>query len=112
MTRFGGRRKKSIAVAALRERGIALCVIDAPKWPTRGAVTADFVYVRFHGQTRLYGSSYDDAALRGSVEELMQALEIFRIPYIQIEFRLTIKRLFCAGSWPGGDVILRLWFAR
>jgi len=27
-------------------------------------VTADFVYPRFHGRTRLCGSSYDDAALR------------------------------------------------
>jgi uncharacterized protein YecE (DUF72 family) len=40
-----------------------LYIIDTPKWPTRGVVTADFVYLRFHGQTRLYGSSYD--ALRG-----------------------------------------------
>ena len=58
------------AIAALRERGIALCVIDAPKWPTRGAVTADFVYLRFHGQTRLYGSSYDDVALKAWAERI------------------------------------------
>lgn len=48
----------------MRERHVALCIIDAPSWPTRGAVTADFVYLRFHGQTRLYGSSYDGSALR------------------------------------------------
>jgi uncharacterized protein YecE (DUF72 family) len=58
------------AIAVLRERGIALCVIDTPKWPTRGAVTADFVYLRFHGQTRLYGSSYDDAALKAWAERI------------------------------------------
>ena len=58
------------AIAALRERGIALCVIDTHKWPTRGAVTADFVYLRFHGQTRLYGSSYDDAALSAWAERI------------------------------------------
>lgn len=58
------------AIAALRERRIALCVIDAPKWPTRGAVTADFVYLRFHGQSRLYGSSYDDAALSAWAERV------------------------------------------
>jgi len=52
------------ALAVLRERHVALCIIDAPTWPTRGAVTADFVYLRFHGQTRLYGSSYDVDALR------------------------------------------------
>jgi uncharacterized protein YecE (DUF72 family) len=58
------------AIAVLRERRVALCIIDAPKWPTRGAVTADFVYLRFHGQTRLYGSTYDDAALRAWAERI------------------------------------------
>lgn len=52
------------ALAMLRRRRVALCIIDAPKWQTLGAVTADFVYVRLHGQTRLYGSSYEEAALR------------------------------------------------
>ena len=58
------------AIAVLRERRVALCVIDGPRWPTRGAVTADFAYVRFHGQTRLYGSSYDDNALRGWADRI------------------------------------------
>jgi uncharacterized protein YecE (DUF72 family) len=58
------------ATTLLRERRVALCIIDAPKWPTRPLVTADFVYLRFHGQTRLYGSSYDDAALRGWAERI------------------------------------------
>ncbi len=58
------------AIALLRERRVALCIIDTPRWPTRGAVTTDFVYLRFHGQTRLYGSSYDDAALRAWAERI------------------------------------------
>jgi uncharacterized protein YecE (DUF72 family) len=58
------------AVAALRERRVALCISDGPRWPTRGAVTSDFAYVRFHGQTRLYGSSYDQAALRGWADRI------------------------------------------
>jgi len=33
-------------------------------------VTADFVHVRFHGRTRLYGSSYDDASLRAWAERI------------------------------------------
>jgi uncharacterized protein YecE (DUF72 family) len=28
------------------------------------------VYIRFHGQTRLYGSSYDDAALNAWAERI------------------------------------------
>jgi len=52
------------ALDALRGRGFALCVADTPRWPTRIAVTADFVYVRFHGPAALYASPYDDGLLR------------------------------------------------
>ena len=58
------------AIALLRKRRVALCVIDTPRWPTRGVATANFVYVRFHGQTRLYGSSYDDEALHAWAERI------------------------------------------
>jgi uncharacterized protein YecE (DUF72 family) len=43
---------------------MALCIIDTPRWPTRLAVTADFVYLRFHGPRGLYASAYDDGLLR------------------------------------------------
>jgi uncharacterized protein YecE (DUF72 family) len=52
------------ALDALRAHDVALCVIDTPRWPSRVAVTADFVYLRFHGPRGLYSSSYDDALLR------------------------------------------------
>lgn len=52
------------ALAALRARNLALCISDTPKWPTRLAVTADFVYLRFHGPEGLYSSPYDDRLLR------------------------------------------------
>jgi len=69
------------AITVLRERRVALCVIDTPRWPTRGAVTADFVYLRFHGQTRLYAGSYDEAALRDWAERIRswrdQGLDVF-----------------------------------
>lgn len=52
------------ALSALRERGIALCLIDTPLWPSRPAITAEFVYVRFHGPGRLYASPYEDDQLR------------------------------------------------
>lgn len=51
------------ALDALRSRHVALCIIDARRWPTRIAVTADFVYLRFHGPEALYSSRYDDGAL-------------------------------------------------
>ena len=52
------------ALSALRRRNVALCVIDTPRWPSRIAVTADFVYIRFHGPRGLYASNYSDDELR------------------------------------------------
>jgi uncharacterized protein YecE (DUF72 family) len=48
----------------LREHGIGLVVADtAGKWPFVEDVTADFVYVRLHGDAKLYESGYTSAAL-------------------------------------------------
>lgn len=52
------------ALDALRAHRAALCVIDTPRWPSRVAVTADFVYLRFHGPRGLYSSPYDAGLLR------------------------------------------------
>src|SRR6185295_11695993 len=39
----------------LKKYGVALCVADtAGKWPFLDEVTADFVYVRLHGDKKLY----------------------------------------------------------
>ncbi|MFC4002103.1 DUF72 domain-containing protein [Prauserella oleivorans] len=52
------------AVELLREHGIGLVVADtAGTWPYLEDVTADFVYVRLHGDEELYASSYTDEAL-------------------------------------------------
>ncbi len=51
-------------VAQLRRHGVALVVADtAGKWPLMEDVTADFVYVRLHGDEELYASGYSDEAL-------------------------------------------------
>ncbi|WP_245782587.1 DUF72 domain-containing protein [Actinokineospora terrae] len=51
-------------VEMLRDKGIALVVADtAGKWPFLEDVTADFVYVRLHGDKELYASGYSDEAL-------------------------------------------------
>jgi uncharacterized protein YecE (DUF72 family) len=52
------------ALAYLRRRKVALVIGETPHWPTHVAVTADFVYLRFHGPERRYGSDYSDEALR------------------------------------------------
>lgn len=52
-------------IRVLRRQGIALVVADtAGKWPFLEDTTADFIYVRLHGDSQLYVSGYTDAALR------------------------------------------------
>lgn len=51
-------------VAQLRKYKVALVVADtASKWPYREDVTADFIYLRLHGEKELYASGYTDEAL-------------------------------------------------
>lgn len=58
-------------VALLRQHGIALCVADtAGRFPDFEDVTADFVYVRLHGHTKLYESGYTRKELRGWAERV------------------------------------------
>lgn len=48
----------------LRRQGVALVVADtAGKWPYAEDLTADFVYVRLHGDAKLYESGYSGEAL-------------------------------------------------
>jgi uncharacterized protein YecE (DUF72 family) len=48
----------------LRKHGIALVVADtAGKWPFLMKPTADFMYLRLHGDEELYASGYTDEAL-------------------------------------------------
>ena len=50
-------------IALLRKYKVALVVADtAGRWPQIEDVTADFVYVRLHGDKELYASGYDDEA--------------------------------------------------
>ena len=52
-------------IALLRQHHIALVVADtAGKWPLMDDVTADFVYVRLHGDAELYVSGYTAEALQ------------------------------------------------
>jgi len=51
-------------IALLRKYNIALVVADtAGRWPYIEDVTADFVYIRLHGDKELYASGYGDEAI-------------------------------------------------
>ena len=53
-------------VSLLKKHGIGLVVADtAGKWPKMFQVTAGFVYVRLHGDIRIYTSGYSERALAG-----------------------------------------------
>ena len=52
-------------IELLRKHGIALVFADtAGRWPYMEDVTADFLYLRLHGDEELYKSGYDDSTLR------------------------------------------------
>jgi uncharacterized protein YecE (DUF72 family) len=58
-------------IALLRRHGVALVVADtAGRWPLCEDLTADFVYVRLHGDEELYASGYGDAALQRWAERI------------------------------------------
>jgi uncharacterized protein YecE (DUF72 family) len=50
-------------ITLLRRHGIALVAADTVKWPLLMDPTADFVYVRLHGNEQLYVSGYGGRAL-------------------------------------------------
>ncbi|MEO8740645.1 MAG: DUF72 domain-containing protein, partial [Casimicrobiaceae bacterium] len=51
-------------VALLREHGVALVIADTGnKWPQYEDLTADFVYIRLHGEEKLYVSGYADETI-------------------------------------------------
>lgn len=52
-------------VAAVMGRyGVGVCMGDAPDFPMWRAVTSSLVYVRLHGHTRKYASSYSESSLQ------------------------------------------------
>ena len=58
-------------IALLRKYKVALVVADtAGKWPYMEDVTADFMYLRLHGDAELYASGYSDEALQGWAEKI------------------------------------------
>ena len=49
--------------ALLEQHRVAVCLVDVPGFRSPALATTDFVYIRFHGATALYGGSYATAEL-------------------------------------------------
>lgn len=47
----------------LKKCHFSLCIAHSDRWPCIDEVTADFIYLRFHGGQTLYGSDYSDEEL-------------------------------------------------
>lgn len=59
----------------LTKHAVAVCMSDAPDWPMWDRVTTDLVYIRLHGHTRKYASSYSKLALKRWVNRTQRWLQ-------------------------------------
>jgi len=66
----------------LRKYNAGFCIYDMPDLTTPLEVTADFVYVRFHGSTSLYGGSYSDEELSGWAKNISKLARGKKAVYI------------------------------
>ncbi len=48
----------------LRNNNFALCMAHSSRWPLEMQITADYIYLRFHGGEGIYDSNYPDRDLR------------------------------------------------
>ncbi|HEX2964529.1 MAG TPA: DUF72 domain-containing protein, partial [Syntrophorhabdaceae bacterium] len=59
--------------ALLKSARAIFCIADSPNIPRREVVTSDYVYLRFHGGTKLYGSEYSE----DEIEECAQKIRLW-----------------------------------
>ena len=84
-------------VRLLRKHGIGLVVADtAGKWPKMFHVTADFVYVRLHGDVKIYTSGYSDRALDGWARRIRAWDKAGRDVYVYFDNDVKVKAPFDA----------------
>ena len=81
----------------LREHGIGLVVADtAGKWPKMFHVTADFVYVRLHGDIKIYTSGYSERALSGWARRIRAWHRDKRDVYVYFDNDVKVRAPFDA----------------
>ncbi len=68
-------------VRLLEHSGFSLCIPDSPHLPSMETVTADFIYLRFHGSRSLYGSKYTDEELDQWAQKVRSWLDQGRSVY-------------------------------
>jgi uncharacterized protein YecE (DUF72 family) len=87
----------SAFVRLLREHDIGLVVADtAGKWPKMFHVTSDFVYVRLHGDIKIYTSGYSDKALNSWARRIRSWDKDGRDVYVYFDNDVKVKAPFDA----------------
>ncbi|MFH1366728.1 MAG: DUF72 domain-containing protein [Patescibacteria group bacterium] len=65
----------------LKKHNVALVMADSPNFPLKKEITADFIYLRFHGSKSLYGSKYTEEELNSWAKDIMawqkQGMDIY-----------------------------------
>jgi uncharacterized protein YecE (DUF72 family) len=86
----------------LRAQDIAVVVADtAGKWPLLREVTADFAYVRLHGDTELYASGYSDDALDTWAHQVRGWAERGTDVYVYFDNDVKVRAPFDAMALAG-----------
>jgi len=78
--------------ALLCEYGVASVLADtAGKWPRLDRDTADFTYVRLHGDKKIYESGYDDDALDTWADRLGEWLDSGHDAYVYFDNDVKVR---------------------
>ncbi|HUQ76863.1 MAG TPA: DUF72 domain-containing protein [Burkholderiales bacterium] len=84
-------------VRLLRKHDIGLVVADtAGKWPKMFHVTSDFVYVRLHGDVKIYASGYTHRALDGWARRIRKWDKDGRDVYVYFDNDMKVRAPFDA----------------
>jgi uncharacterized protein YecE (DUF72 family) len=104
-------------LALLRKHGIGLVVADtAGKWPKMFDVTADFVYVRLHGDKVVYTSGYTSRALDQWAKRIREWDRAGADVYVYFDNDVKVRAPYDAHTlmaklglaWPPHEAVARL----
>ncbi|HEY9871439.1 MAG TPA: DUF72 domain-containing protein [Candidatus Obscuribacterales bacterium] len=85
----------------LRKHNAALCIADSPAYPREDVVTADFAYMRYHGRTDLFASSYSDAELEREARVIRDFLKDNIDVYVYFNNDVNAHAIFNARTLIG-----------
>lgn len=77
----------------MRDRGMTHVINDSPnRWPAAKVITGDIAYVRFHGNKRLYRSSYTDEELQSWADYIVEQKPKQIFAYFNNDYDATAVR--------------------